>query len=227
MSKVLFWDFDGTLVHPNESFRDSLCATFSSAGKYLPPEQARAFLQTACSWYHPEEVYPHRTGSAWWDTLFAKCHPFYAAQGFSPPQYASLDAEFRTRICSPEHYTLYEDALSTLEACSSLGYTHYLLSNNFPELTGILRAFGLEAYFAGVILSSQVGYEKPHPALFRHALQLAGHPTHCYMIGDNPVADVQGANSVGMPAFLVHRSTSFPADFHCASLADIPAHLSL
>ncbi len=56
--------------------------------------------------------------------------------------------------------------------------------------------FGLEHYFDYVTTSEEVGYDKPNPAIFKLTLQkLNIDPTKqkIWMIGDNPVNDIQGA----------------------------------
>jgi putative hydrolase of the HAD superfamily len=53
-----------------------------------------------------------------------------------------------------------------------------------------------------VINSAVVGAEKPNPLIFRHALAVTGADPDSWMIGDNPVADVEGARGVGMRAIL-------------------------
>jgi FMN phosphatase YigB (HAD superfamily) len=63
-----------------------------------------------------------------------------------------------------------------------------------------------------VVTSAAVGVEKPHPLIFRTALDAAGTPTHAWMIGDNPVADVAGAAKLGIPGVLV-RVPAFSADY--------------
>jgi len=56
-----------------------------------------------------------------------------------------------------------------------------------------------------VLSSATIGYEKPHPEAFRLALEAVGHPRQVWMIGDNPVADVGGAEAAGLRAILVRR----------------------
>jgi putative hydrolase of the HAD superfamily len=37
----------------------------------------------------------------------------------------------------------------------------------------------------------------------RHVLDRLGRPSHTWMVGDNPLADVAGAQAAGIPALLV------------------------
>ena len=51
--------------------------------------------------------------------------------------------------------------------------------------------------------SALVGWEKPHAEMFRHVLDRLGRPSHTWMVGDNPMADIEGARAAGIPALLV------------------------
>lgn len=53
------------------------------------------------------------------------------------------------------------------------------------------------------VSSADVGYLKPHPAVFEHALAcLEAEPEQAVFIGDDPRCDIVGAQSVGMRAIL-------------------------
>ena len=107
-----------------------------------------------------------------------------------------------------------------------MGYKNYILSNNFPELPVIVENFGLSEYFSDYIISSNVGFEKPRIELFQHALRIAEYPNLCYMIGDNPIADIQGGKNAGMKTILVHREKNNEADYTCDNLTDILSIIS-
>ena len=67
-----------------------------------------------------------------------------------------------------------------------------------------LDAFGLLAHFADCRLSSaDMGYLKPHPAIFEAALNCLGVTVQeAVFVGDNPEADIAGAQSIGMKGVL-------------------------
>ncbi|MGJ3237187.1 MAG: HAD family hydrolase [Anaerolineae bacterium] len=53
------------------------------------------------------------------------------------------------------------------------------------------------------ISAADVGYLKPHPNIFQHALkELGTRPQETLFIGDNPTADISGAQQAGMRAVL-------------------------
>ena len=56
------------------------------------------------------------------------------------------------------------------------------------------------------INSAEIGYEKPHPEIYNRALVKYGHADKLWMIGDNILADVLGAEQVGIKAILVRRA---------------------
>ena len=61
--------------------------------------------------------------------------------------------------------------------------------------------YGLLDYFEVLSISCDVGYMKPHAAIFQHALEaLAVAPAEAVMVGDSLRADVAGAQALGMTA---------------------------
>jgi len=83
-------------------------------------------------------------------------------------------------------------------------YRLHILTNGFTEVQSHkLQYSGLSPYFENLITSEETGKLKPHPEVFKHALQKAGTFAHkSYMIGDNFQSDVLGAKNAGM--FVIH-----------------------
>lgn len=55
----------------------------------------------------------------------------------------------------------------------------------------------------GCVSSHDAGWRKPHRAIYERALGIAGvAPREAFMVGDDPVADVRGAQAVGLRAIL-------------------------
>ena len=79
-------------------------------------------------------------------------------------------------------------------------YRLYILSNGFVELQSRkMQSADIAHYFDGMVLSEDIGVNKPHPEIFMHALKVAGvAPEKALMIGDNREADVRGAQAVGI-----------------------------
>jgi putative hydrolase of the HAD superfamily len=100
------------------------------------------------------------------------------------------------------------DAQQALEATAAAGWTNAILSNHVPELPALVAGVGLSTHVDRIFSSAQIGWEKPNPRVFRHALNAYGNPREVWMIGDNPIADIAGAEAVGLRAILVHGADS-------------------
>ena len=101
---------------------------------------------------------------------------------------------------------LVPDALDILERARE----HYLigiLSNGFREVQyKKLRTTGLWRYVQRMVVSDEIGVNKPDARLFRFAEQAVGaRPEECLMIGDNPDADIKGAIDAGWRAVYFNR----------------------
>lgn len=93
---------------------------------------------------------------------------------------------------------------------------------------------GLLEFFPDCRISAaDVGYLKPHPAIFQAALDGLGvTPPEAVFVGDNPVADIAGAQSAGLQAVL-RVTTPMPPmlsglivpDAAINSLTELPAVL--
>ncbi len=77
-----------------------------------------------------------------------------------------------------------------------------VLTNGFTEVQyRKLRSTGLDRYIQRMVISDEIGIQKPDSRLFRHAEQETGAtPESTIMIGDNPDNDIQGALDAGWKA---------------------------
>ena len=69
-----------------------------------------------------------------------------------------------------------------------------------------MDACKLWPYTDELIISGDVGINKPDPGIFEHALELFdAKPQDCIMIGDSWHSDIQGAFNMGIKAFWLNR----------------------
>lgn len=65
------------------------------------------------------------------------------------------------------------------------------------------QALGLSEYFSCILVSEAIGLRKPQPEIFQMTCQQMNViPEQCVMIGDNEIADIQGAKNIGMQTIL-------------------------
>ena len=79
-------------------------------------------------------------------------------------------------------------------------YRMFILSNGFKELQSHkMRTAGIDRYFDRLILSDDIGVNKPNRELYEHALQVTGSVLEeSIMIGDMFDTDIVGAANIGM-----------------------------
>jgi len=226
MKKVIFWDFDGTLAKSPKIWTNSLYNVLTNLNYKIDIEDVRLHLRTGYTWQMPEKSYTDNTGQLWWDRLFEHLDLFYKNHKVSEEDRIKANSDFKNSILDTNNYSIYEGAEVVLSKCTQMGYKNYILSNNFPELILIINGLGLAEYFIDYIISANIGYEKPRIEIFQYAQKIADFPDICYMIGDNPVADIQGGKSAGMKTILVHNNCISDADYTVENLAEIPLLLN-
>lgn len=126
-----------------------------------------------------------------------------------------------------ERFTLYEDALPALTVLREHRLKIGLVSNGSRDLEEFVAHHGLDADVA--IGSRAFGRTKPHPEIFRHALELLDvGPQHAAMVGDSYEDDIEGARALGMRAFLLDRDGRRPQEpDRLPDLFALPAALGL
>ena len=94
----------------------------------------------------------------------------------------------------------FDDAVDTVRWFRERGCRLALLTNGAHEAqrTKIDR-FELEGLFDAILIEGALGYGKPDPRVYRHALDaLAVAPTDTWMVGDNLEWDVGGPQKLGI-----------------------------
>ncbi len=97
---------------------------------------------------------------------------------------------------------LYPDALPALKRLAN-SYPLISLSDGNANLSSI----GIRDFFVGCVYSADTGYAKPHCAGFEKACEIAGvEPGEIVHVGDNPIADVDGARRAGFQTMWIQRN---------------------
>lgn len=79
-----------------------------------------------------------------------------------------------------------------------------VISNADGRIDAVLRRCGIADCFLTITDSARVGYEKPHPEIFRQALKsLTAKPEESLYVGDVYSVDYLGATGAGMHAILM------------------------
>lgn len=87
-----------------------------------------------------------------------------------------------------------------------------IISNGFKEVQHRkIRSAGIEDYFSAVVLSDDIGVNKPDRRLFDHALEVTGtRAEDSIIVGDNPMTDILGALRAGWGRAIWYNPTGAP-----------------
>jgi HAD superfamily hydrolase (TIGR01549 family) len=102
--------------------------------------------------------------------------------------------------------SLLPDVVPVLEALTAAGYRLAVLANQPGRTRETLERDGLGRYFSLYSISEELGFEKPDPRIFAHAVEQAGvEPGRAVMVGDRLDNDVRPAQAAGMRAIWLLR----------------------
>lgn len=149
----------------------------------------------------------------WWEALQPVLVSAYIGAGLEREAAEQLAPRVREEFLDLRRWEVFEDAVPCLASLRESGWRHQILSNHVPELPELVEGLGLSSFFDRVLTSAHIGFEKPHPEAFKAALDGIPRKATVWMIGDNPVSDIEGATAAGLEAILVRRQA--PEVQHC------------
>ncbi len=123
-------------------------------------------------------------------------------------------------------FSPYPEVPAALAGLRELGCRLVVVSNWDVSLHDVLRDTGLAGAVDAAVTSAEHGAAKPDPALFLHALAVAGAaPEEAVHAGDDLDADVAGARAAGVRPVLVARDGPVPGGVE--AVADLGSLLEL
>lgn len=150
---------------------------------------------------------------------------------------SGLDLPTRTRLLDhidevrySRIFTVFPDVPAAIADLKRQGIIVGICSNWDWDLDRHLAHNGIADLLDFVVCSAQVGYRKPHPAIFDLVLDRAGAAAHeTLFVGDNWHDDVVGAGAAGITPVHIVRSGACAVDDHadvaCTSeLVDLARH---
>ncbi len=147
--------------------------------------------------------------------------PYYLHRDLFRDALVAMAAEFGATLEEPhfERYAaardgarpmvLREGVYDTLAELRRRGLHLGIVSNTDADaLKSVAKTARLGEYFDSLLSSEEAGSCKPDQRIFREALRRAGcEPGEALFVGDDRMADVAGANAVGIPSVLLWHRT--------------------
>ena len=214
MTKHIFFDLDHTIWDFDRNAQETLLELYEVYQlKTLGLHSAQDFIDRYTENNHRLWAQYH-LGEISKETLRAeRFRNTFIELGVSPEHVPQQFEDDYVRI-SPTKTNLFAGAEKVLSYLQKK-YQLHIISNGFKETTLTkMEVSGLNPYFTQVIISEDVGVNKPNPTIFEHALARAAAEKHeSIMIGDSLEADIRGAQAFGLKAiFFNPLNVEKPAD---------------
>ncbi len=200
-------DAVGTLIDPEPAVAVAYAAAAARQGVALDPAVMKGRFRAAFARdEHDEARGPLATDEATearrWRRIVADCLP-------EVPDPGRAFAELWDHFGDPAHWRAFPDAASTLATLAGAGIAVRIASNFDGRLRPVLAGLpGLEPWSGPVLISSEVGWRKPHPEFYRAALSSLGLPAgDVVCVGDDLENDVHGPRRAGLQAVWLDRGS--------------------
>jgi putative hydrolase of the HAD superfamily len=203
-------DAVGTLIDPRPTVAEAYAGAARRQGVVLEPAEVRRRFREH---FGADEVDEGRGPLATDETHEARRWRRIVA-GVLPelPDPARGFAELWDHFARPDSWRCFADAGPALRTLAEAGVPIRIASNFDARLRGIVGALPeLAPWAETLIISSEVGYRKPHPAFYLAACASLGLPPHRVLcVGDDPENDLFGPARAGLRAALIDRDGRAP-----------------
>lgn len=221
--QAVLFDFYNTLATRSDADDCVEATVLAEFGFVFAPEQVREALTGLDAYWDGGDLIDHaaHSGSAeqyleYQRRVHAGC--WMTGLGVDP-HHPGLIERLSEMWDDPRRIQLFDDALPALARLRAAGYRVGLVSNWSWGLQEILEHTGLAELLDCAVVSARAGYRKPHPAIYRQALDALALPAEAVLfVGDSPKADVEGPLAARMTPVHIDRFAVHPP---CAAVACI------
>ncbi len=208
----IVFDAVGTLIKPDPSVAAAYTAAARRQGVDLEPDEVRTRFHVH---FQSDEVHAGQgvlstdeaTERRRWRKIVYDVLP-----EISQPDRA-FD-ELWEHFSRPQSWRCFPDVAPAMKALTEMGIDLCVGSNFDGRLRGVVQGLPeLASWVDSLVISSEVGFRKPHASFFRAACDHLGlPPDRVLCVGDDVENDVRGAIRAGLSGLWLDRGTMRPAD---------------
>lgn len=192
--EALLLDAGGTLLQTVKPVEETYATIGSKYGVRASSGEIKQGFKKAFAEPWPELLRYQGDGRPFWR------HIVVQATGCASNDYFE---ELYNHFSRGDVWKLPTGAYEVLSHLKDAGVNLAVVSNFDNRLRPILEELNVAKLFNAIIISSEVGYEKPAPQIFEMALdQLGVDVSKAIHVGDDPRNDKIGANSLGIDSWL-------------------------
>lgn len=142
----------------------------------------------------------------WWRTVVKQV---FTEVGMIP-SFDSYFQEVYTVFKGSQGWELFPETIEVLSSLKKKGYSLGLITNFDTRVYEVTKALGIAHLLDSMTLSSETGAPKPHPVIFKRAVDAHQiRPSEALHVGDSLSDDVEGALKAGLQAVLIDRHHLF------------------
>ena len=202
---TIIFDMDGTLIRHTWQLNQITETLFDQFASDLAPLTHHEFFERF--WTKSEDLWYMMVDGALDGNTVAKYSYFNTLRSFemNTDLAEAMLAGWNALVLTEAQP--FEDTFVVLDALHPR-YTTGILTNGFISLQrSKIEKYNLAAHVDFTLVSEEAGYHKPDRRVFEEALKLAGDertPEKTLYVGDNLVADIQGAQEAGLTPILMN-----------------------
>jgi putative hydrolase of the HAD superfamily len=204
MLKVVTFDAGNTLIRLSRPVGVTYAEVAKRFGVDLNPDQLEQGFRAAWKTVPrlPDAPGPRSDdGRNWWRDVVSRT---LAIAQVKVELFSDFFDAVYAEFALPGVWRLEPGALDLLQDLRGTGFRLGVISNFDLRLYEILKYVGVLDLFEQIIVSSQVGADKPSPRIYEEALRRFGvEPAELLHVGDDEIADGEGARSLGVHTFIL------------------------
>ena len=211
LPKVIFFDAMGTLFDLKSSVGEiyqqyALKYDVIADADLLDRAFHKSFKSAPTLAFSEEEIAKVKEQEyLWWKNVVAAT---FAEVGLLEKfsEFTEFFAKVYQYFATVDPWDVFPDTISSLERWRDRGVELGVISNFDTRLIEVLNILNLSEFFTSITISSVAGSAKPEQNIFQIALNkhhvIAPQAWH---VGDNVIADYNGAKNVGINSFWLNR----------------------
>jgi putative hydrolase of the HAD superfamily len=205
--RAVVFDVGGTLVYPADPVGETYAKFARPHGVKLSADDADIAFREAMKNSSPRAkgtIPIDGNDRAWWKQVVRRSLPESAFT--DPKAFEIFFEEVYLYFAKPEAWGVYPEVNEVLEDLRDRGVDLVALSNWDQRLHTVLDGHGLGEWITQRFISTELGWEKPDPAIYRHVSDVLRIPPECLLsVGDDAKNDVEGPRKAGWKAVQIER----------------------